>query len=92
MLSYRLEQVNDKIVSPDQTSYIKGRRIGTNICLIEDLIEHAGIQNRKGVLLFSDFKKAFDLLELYFMFKTIETQFWPVLHNMGEDIVYRPNM
>ena len=72
VLSYRLEQVIDKIVSPDQTGYIKGRFIGTNIRLIEDLIEHAGIQDRKGVLLFLDFKKAYDSLEWYFMFKTLE--------------------
>lgn len=74
VLSNRLQDVIGNIVSADQSGYIKGRFIGNNIRLIEDLIEESKkMPNKfKGVLLFLDFKKAFDSLEWEFMFKTLD--------------------
>jgi len=72
VLSNRLQKVIGNIVSSDQSGYIKGRYIGNNIRLIEDLIEQCGKNDTKGTLLFLDFKKAFDSLEWMFMFKVLE--------------------
>jgi len=38
VLANRLEKVLPKIINPDQTSYVKGRYIGENIRLIQDLM------------------------------------------------------
>ena len=59
VLANRLNKVIAHIVSSDQTGYIKGRFIGTNIRLVTDIIEHADRLNLGGVILFLDFEKSF---------------------------------
>ncbi len=48
------------IINKDQTGYIKGRFIGCNIRLIEDIIIFTYKNNQPGILLNVDFEKAFD--------------------------------
>ena len=67
VLARRLQSVINKIISPDQVGYIKGRYIGTNIRQVLDLIEYAEQYKTGGILLFLDFEKAFDSLEWPFM-------------------------
>ena len=55
VLSERLQNVIGDIVSPDQTAYIKGRFIGTNIRLVQDVFDLYNSSNYAGVLLFVDF-------------------------------------
>ena len=71
-LSLRLQKVIDKIVSLDQSAYIKSRFIGTNARLIEDMIEYCNRFNKVGLILFLDFEKAFDTVEWSFIFDTLE--------------------
>lgn len=66
-LATRLHKVLDTIISTDQAGYIKKRFIGHNIRLVQDVLEHAEKNKRKGILLFLDFEKAFDSLEWTFM-------------------------
>ncbi len=47
------------IINKDQTGYIKGRFIGCNIRLIEDIIIFTDKNNQTGILLNVDFEKAF---------------------------------
>ena len=79
VLATRLQKVIDKIVSDEQTAYIKKRFIGENIRLLEDMIEYTDRNNIPGVLLFLDFEKAFDSIEWNFIFKTLE------LYNFGPE-------
>ena len=81
VLANRLNKVIAHIVSSDQTGYIKGRFIGTNIRLINDIIEHADRLNLGGAILFLDFEKAFDSLEWDFMLKTLS------YFNFGENFI-----
>ena len=51
------------LIHADQTGFIKGRYIGENIRLINDLMEQTNATKIPGVLLALDFRKAFDTLE-----------------------------
>ena len=81
VLANRLHKVIDKIISDDQSGYIKKRFIGTNIRLISDIIEHADNMNIGGAVLFLDFEKAFDSLEWNFMFEALHK------FNFGNDFI-----
>ena len=59
------------LINNDQSGYIKKRFIGHNIRTMQDLICYAEKFNKEGVLLFLDFKKAFDSLEWDFLLEVI---------------------
>ena len=48
---------------------MKGRYIGENICLINDVIEYTMSEKKGGILVSLDFEKAFDTLEWQFIMK-----------------------
>ena len=60
------------LINYDQMGFIKGRFIGENICLIDSVICYAKEENFLGSLLFLDFEKAFDTIELSFIRKTFQ--------------------
>ena len=62
-LALRMVKVIDKIISHDQTGYIKGRYIGENIRTIHDMITYLNKHKRSGMLLLIDFEKAFDTVK-----------------------------
>ena len=76
----RLKKVLPYLINNDQTGFLKGRFIGENIRLINNVIDYAEKQNIPGLLLFVDFEKAFDTLEWTFVGKTIS------FYNFGESI------
>ena len=59
----RYNKVLEKLISPDQPGFVKGRYIGQR--LIIDLLEQTEFQEIPGVLLLLDFKKAFDTAEWF---------------------------
>ena len=67
VLAVRLQKVIGKLINTEQTGYVKGRFIGQNIRLIEDVIDYCTQNNQNGAILFVDFKKAFDTLEIPFL-------------------------
>jgi len=52
-----------RLIHSEQTGFIKGRFIGQNIRLFNDLMEYTEDQKVPGILLFADFEKAFDTIE-----------------------------
>jgi len=72
IMSNRVQAVIKDIISSDQTAYIKGRYMGTNIRLISDIIDYYDIENKSGILLNLDFIKAFDSLEWDFLNETLK--------------------
>ena len=72
VLASRLQQALKEIISPDQTSYIKGRSIGENIRLISDVIEHTTKNDTKGYIVLLDFAKVFDSVKISFLKKALE--------------------
>ena len=75
VLSRRLHQVLDRLISPDQTGYVKQRKMSHNLRLLLDIIENANNCSKGGVLLCLDFKKAFDSLEWNFMFEILKRHY-----------------
>ena len=68
----RLQTILDKLISKDQTAYVKGRFIGENARLILDIFEYCENNDQEGILLFLDFEKAFDSVEWNFLLKTLK--------------------
>lgn len=77
----KLQKVIDKLISKNQSGYIKGRYIGNNARLILDIFEYCENTNTEGILLFADFQKAFDSVEWNFLFKSLEK------FNFGENFI-----
>ena len=80
VITKRLEKVLTFLINPDQTGFIKGRYIGQNIRLINDILEQTKLRNIPGILLQLDFCKAFDTIEWEFIQRTI------ALFNFGGSI------
>ena len=72
VLAMRVQKVMPSLINNDQTGYIKDRFIGFNIRTVQDLIEYCNKFDKMGVLLFLDFKKAFDSLEWKFLQKVVK--------------------
>ena len=70
-IANRLKTHLHKLISNDQTGFLKGRFIGENIRLIDSVINYTAVKKIPGLLLFLDFEKAFDTLELPFIQKTL---------------------
>jgi len=51
-----VNNVISQIINESQTGFIKGRYIGENVRLIFELIEYVNVNNKHGLLLFSDFE------------------------------------
>ena len=71
-LASRLHKAISDLVSSDQVGYIKGRFIGENVRVIEDLLISSKTKNVPGLLVLIDFEKAFDTVEWDFLFKTLK--------------------
>ena len=68
VLANRLQNVIKKLISIDQSGYIKSRYIGYSTRLVNDIIEYCESFNQKGAIICLDFQKAFDTLDWEFMF------------------------
>ena len=62
-IARRIEPTLPHLIHADQTGFIKGRYIGENIRLINDLMEQTNATKIPGILLALDFRNAFDTLE-----------------------------
>ena len=69
VLCKRLQNVLTTIISTDQTGYRKFRSAAENIRLVEDVIDYCEHFNIEGILLFLDFKKAFDNVDHELLFQ-----------------------
>ena len=72
ILATRMQKVIKTIIDEDQTGYIKGRYIGCNIRILEDLLEYCYRDDKYGALICLDFEKAFDSVNWDFMFATLK--------------------
>ncbi len=60
VLATKMQNVLPSIINDDQTGYLKGRCIGQNIRIIEDISIFTKISKIPGIILCVDFEKAFD--------------------------------
>ena len=79
-IAKRLETVLPKIINPDQTGYIKGCFIGENVRLIQDMMFHTKLEEKPGIALFLDFRKAFDTIGWNYIKTALQ------MFNFGPDV------
>ena len=72
VITMRIIKVLPEIIRCNQTGYVQNRFIGEAVRSIIDIMHHTKNTNIAGILLFSDFEKAFDSLEWNFLFKSSE--------------------
>ena len=72
IIATRIEPSLPSLIHSDQTGFIKGRYIGQNIRLLDDLMNFTDANKIPGILLFIDFEKAFDTLEWSFLHQVLE--------------------
>ena len=72
VLANRMKKVLPNIINSGQVGYIKGRFVGQNVRLIEDVIDFAEKRKKGGAILFLDFFKAFDSVEHNFMLRALK--------------------
>ena len=70
-IASRMKTLLPKLISNDQTGFIKHRFSGENIRSIDSIIKYTAAKRIPGLLLFLDFEKAFDTLEWSFIHKTL---------------------
>ena len=80
-IAKRLEKVLPKIINLNQTGYIKGRFIGENVRLIQDAMFHTKKEEKPGIAIFLDFRKAFDTVEWDYLRAALQR------FNFGPDIL-----
>ena len=71
-IARRLAQILPNLIHPNQNGFTKGRSKQDGVRTIEDVLEFAKLTHRSGILLAINFQKAFDSLNLSFLFKVLE--------------------
>ena len=80
-IAARIKNVLPDIIHCDQTGYVKDRFIGETIRSIFDIMEFTAEENIPGLLVFIDFKKAFDSVEWSNLYQCLE------IFNFGPDFI-----
>ena len=68
----RIKNVLPYIIHSNQTGYVKDRYIGDTVRSILDIMDFTEKENIPGLMIFIDFRKAFDTLELNFLFNCLD--------------------
>jgi len=70
-MAMRLQNVVSSCINEDQTGFIEGRYIGTNIMQIQNAIQQLEQTNTNGVIAFLDWRKAYDRVEWAFLYRAL---------------------
>ena len=71
IIAFVQQNAASKLISENQSGYIKNRYIGFSARLLNDIIENCEKNNKSGAVICLDFEKAFDSLDWGFMFATL---------------------
>ena len=71
-LAARLKDILPKIISSEQSAYVRNRFIGENGSLIPDITEAADLFNIEGNIVAMDIEKAFDSLDHTFLIQVLK--------------------
>ena len=95
VLAYRMKTVLPTLIHQDQVGYLKGRQITDAVRNVADTIHYTDIKNNPGLLLFLDFRKAFDTINFEYILKCLKhfnfgsffIKWVQVLYNCAESCV-----
>ena len=89
-LAQRMQKIIRNIINNDQSTYRKGRYMGTNIRLVSDIIDYFDMMIESGFLLMLDFKNAFDSIEWNFLLRSLQYfNFGPTFIKWVETIYWK---
>ena len=71
-IALRLEKVLSDLISDEQCAYLKERNIFDAVRTIDDIMAYTKLHNLPGLMVTTDFEKAFDSLSWNFLFKSLE--------------------
>ena len=71
MLAARVEPVMSKIIHPDQTGFISGRQLSSNLRRLFNVIYSPKVNTNPEVLISLDAHKAFDRIEYAYLLTTL---------------------
>ena len=73
VLASRLKDILPSVINPDQVAYLKNRFIGQNIRTIFDMLGYTKLEDKKGIIAFLDFEKAFDTINWTAIFDALNS-------------------
>ena len=88
MLSNRLSVHLTDVIAVNQTAYMKGCFIGTNIRYVQDTMMHSAQSSPQSAILFLDFKKAFNSVSHTFLFCLLQRMGFPAEFTQWVRIMY----
>lgn len=80
-IALRMQPLLDQIISEDQTGFIKGRNIATNLRKTIEVIQYTKKRNIPAIIVTIDYKKCFDYLEHSAIFGSLK------YFNFGENFI-----
>lgn len=72
VLTNRLSNVMDKLISPNQTGFMKGRQISEGILITNEIIHSIKSNQSESIILKLDFEKAFDSVDWDFLWGALK--------------------
>jgi exonuclease III len=79
-LANRCKGILPDIINPDQTGFVPGRLIGTNIIKAQNILNHMKEEQKDGIMMCVDFEKAFDTIEWSYITTSLKKfNFPPIL-------------
>ena len=72
VIASRIKNVLPYIIHNNQTGYVKDRYISETVRSILDIMDFTEKENIPGLMIFIDFRKAFDTLEWNFLFNCLD--------------------
>ena len=79
-LQQRLQTILIEIISSDQSAFLSTRFLLDNILLTQETIHHAKSSSQPLIFLKLDFTKAYDNVDLSFLFNAITSEFIHMTH------------
>jgi len=67
----RLSSIADKVVSPTQSAFLKGRNILEGVAILHETVHELHQKKQNGIILKLDFEKAYDKVRWPFLFQSL---------------------
>ena len=73
-LTLRIEKVAEKLIHPNQTTFMKGRNIMNGIMILHEILHETKRKKQLGIVLKLDFEKAYDKVNWSFLFQCLSAR------------------
>ena len=73
-LNNRLTRIIDRLISPNQTAFIKGRYILESIVAAHEIIHEVARKKEAGIILKIDYEKAYDTVNWNFLLEVLKSR------------------